>query len=330
MITEASNTTLKQIAEELKKCKYVQICGHANPDGDCIGSQLALKLALEQLGVEVDVLLSLNERPPKQFCFLPGFDELIFAGRKKRAADGFVMIDVPNDSRLGFSSTKLKKKAKTSFTIDHHFDENRYSDFSYCDPDSASTTLIVWELIDYLVCKKTKDIANCCLTGLMTDTGNFQYQNTDVKSFEYATQMVKAGANPSLISENVYMKNSLASLLLEKIAIENMEIICEGRGAITYITKEELASTGGKRSDCDRLVDLLRALDQTEIVAVLREDEDQIKVSLRSLLNHNVRDIAAVFGGGGHVGAAGASLNTPLLIAVEKVKEEIANALQDN
>jgi bifunctional oligoribonuclease and PAP phosphatase NrnA len=326
-ITKHSNITLQDLASKLKQCDYIQICGHVSPDGDCISSALATKAALEALGKKVDVLLSSNEAAPKTFDFLKGYEDLVYAGRIKKVADCFLMIDVPNEKRMGVAATKVKNKARTTLTLDHHFEETRFSDFVFSDTSAASTTILVWDLVGLLGVEKTKEIATCCLTGLMTDTGNFQFQNTDLRAFESAAEMVRYGANSSLISEHVYMRNSLNFYKLQGKVIENMQIFCGGEAAISSVSLSEFEETGASKSDFGDMINILRSLDGTRIVAMCREDKAFTKISLRSLGDFDVREIAARFGGGGHAGAAGATTNQDLATTMKEVKEAIEDAL---
>ena len=328
-LTEHTNATLEEFASELKSCDYIQICGHSSPDGDCISSALAIKLALEALGKKVDVLLSANEPAPRSFDFLPGFEKLVYAGKVNARADAFLMIDVPNEKRMGASATKVKNRAKKTFTLDHHAETVRATDFVFADTSAASTTVLVWELIDFLGVPKTSEIATCCLTGLMTDTGNFQFQNADLRAFEAATEMVKTGAVSSKIAENVYMRNSLASYKLQGKVIENMQVFCGGKAAISSVSLDEFAETGAEKSDFGDMINILRSLDATRIVAMCREDKTYTKISLRAIGDFDVRVIAAKFAGGGHAGAAGATVETNLPTTIKNVREAIEEVFEN-
>ncbi len=326
-ITPHTNVTLKELAAKILQNDYVQICGHASPDGDCIGSALALKLALEQHDIKVDVLLALKEPAPKHYDFLPGFDDLVYSGHVKKIADAFLMIDTPNDKRMGFAATKLKDNTPNTFTLDHHAEDERATQFTFTDTSAASTSVLVWELLDFMDVERTSDIALCCFTGLSTDTGNFQYQNTDVRAFKRACEMVEAGANPSYVSENVYMRKSLASYKLQSKVIDNMQGFDDGAGVISSVSIAEIEETGAVKGDFDAMINVLRSLEGTKVVAVAREEKTFVKVSLRSLGEIDVRKIASQFGGGGHQGASGIVMEKPLEEVVELVKSAMHEAL---
>lgn len=324
-LTKASNIDFCGISKLINEANYIQICGHTSPDGDCISSQLALKRALSKLNKQVDVLLALNEKPPYLFDYLCGFDDLKFASRVNKRADLFIMVDAPNDNRIGFQAAKLKDKACISLTIDHHFEEKRWSDWTLVDPSSASTSTLVWELLAYMNLNDDSDIATCCLTGLKTDTGNFLFQNANLRSFKRASEMIEAGADNSLISEKVFMRKSLTSVKIEQIAVSNMEILENGRVAITTISKHEMQHSGASKDDTENVVNILRAIDGTEVVAFLREEQDYVKVSFRSLGDFDCRELACIYGGGGHAGAAGARIDNNLEIAKNMVVDQLSN-----
>jgi bifunctional oligoribonuclease and PAP phosphatase NrnA len=326
-ITPQTNILLEDLAHKLIEHDYIQICGHASPDGDCIGSALAMKLALEACGKKVDCLVALKEPLPKKYDFLKGFSDMAYSGHVKKTADAFLMIDTPNDKRMGYAAAKMKDATPNTFTLDHHAEPKRATQFTFTDTSAASTSVLVWELLDFLPVEKTSDIAVCCFTGLATDTGNFQYQNTDERAFKRACEMVKAGANPSVVSENVYMRNSLASYKLQSKTIENMQLFDDGQGAISFVTRADIEETGAVKGDFDAMINVLRSLDGTKVVAVAREEKTFVKVSLRSLGEIDVRKIAEKFGGGGHQGASGIVIEKPLKEVVVLIKEAMHESL---
>ncbi len=325
-LAEISNIQNSEIAGLIDKANYIQICGHTSPDGDCISSQLALKLALEKMGKKVDVLLALNEAAPHTLDFLPGFSDLIYAGRVKRGSDLFIVVDAPNDARIGYVAANLKNKSKVSLTIDHHFETKRSCDFALVDTSSASTSILIWELLGTLELVDI-EVANCCLTGVKTDTGNFQYQNADLRAFKRALEMIEEGANNSLISEKVFMRRSLSAVKIEQIAVSNMEVFCDTRAVITSVSRDDLDKCSASKDDTEGIVNILRSLDGSEVVAFLREDSDCTKVSFRSTTDIDCRELAGIYGGGGHRGAAGAKIEQSLSEARETVKKQLQELL---
>lgn len=330
-VTPETNTTLEEIAACLLKSTNVCICGHTSPDGDAVGSALAMRLALIALGKDVTVVLADDKAElDAKFDFLPGSDEYIHANAYKGAIDTFLCVDAPNAERLGYSATKLHAKASKSITVDHHACARRMSDLSYTDPDAASTTILIWKLIKHLGVNVGKDIATCTLSGLMTDTGSFQYQNVDGHTLEMASEMVSAGACPNEISVNLFQRRSIASIQLESIAIKNMHLICDGRAVISWIDVDDMKRTGAVKADTDTLINLLRSIDGVEVACMLKEQKDATRGSLRSKDDKDVSAIAAKFGGGGHRAAAGFTFSGSLSKAIEVLSEEIANLLEED
>lgn len=325
-ITEVTNITLKEIAEKFLELDDFILCGHMNPDGDCISSCLALNLALLQIGKKVSVVCAEEQLKTDFLDFLPNYSKIKYCGKVKDDPNVFVMIDVPNDKRMGHAASALKSRCAHKFTIDHHLEKDKWADFVFTDTSSASCSMIVWELIKCLGVELTPEIATCCLTGVYTDTGNFQWQNSDIRAFRSALEMIEAGAVPYIICENVNMRRSMASLRMESVVIDNCEIFCDGKAAISTISKEDLQRVGATKADCELLINLLRSIDGTEIVAIIREDGNTLRASLRALGNRDVRAIAMNLGGGGHVGAAGCTFKCSLEEGKKIVKAEIEKA----
>ena len=179
-VSPQTNCTLAEVANRMHELDDFVVCGHVSPDGDCLGSQLALAAALRRLGKRVSCVLVKDEPVEANLLrVLDGAQDLVFAGAYKGAPGAFVGVDVPTRERIGEAACALLDQAPFSFTIDHHAVDTTMCDMVYVDPDAASTTMLIWELAGYLGVERTGAVANCCYTGLVTDTGRFQYQNTD-------------------------------------------------------------------------------------------------------------------------------------------------------
>ncbi len=324
-VTPQTNATLEEIAQVLLKAQDICICGHTNPDGDAIGSATALGCALESLGKSVSLLLADDDSDldPK-FDFLPGADGYVHAKDLNQVFDVFVCVDVPNADRLGSSAADIHDRSKTTVTIDHHANPFRASDLSYTDPDAAATTLIVWQLIKCLGIDANADIAICALSGLMTDTGSFQYQNVDPLAFRVAAEMVEAGASPNEISNNLFQRKSMAAIELEGMTIKNMQMLCGGKIALSYITIADMERTDATKSDCDTLINVLRSIEGVEVACILKEQADCIRGSLRAKGDKDVAAIAREFQGGGHRAASGFTMHEDLDSALAIITERLS------
>ncbi len=326
-VTPQTNTTLEEIAEALLKRDHVCICGHVSPDGDCIGSQLALRAALVQLGKDVRVLLAADAPLERSFACLPGADELVPAEAFDGRCEVFVQVDAPDAKRIGEAAAALRAQALFTITVDHHAVDRRETDLSYTDPDAASTSMLVWELAGHLEVDRSGDVAACAYTGLMTDTGRFQYQNADLRAFRAACEMVEAGADAAALSAEFFQRRTLASIQLEGCAIANMRLLCDGQAAVSFVTQREMAEAGAVKSDCEQLINVLRSIDGVRIAAMLRDEGVHVRGSFRSKDGTDVAAMARRFGGGGHAAAAGFTLHEPLDKARHTVEKAVCKAL---
>lgn len=328
-VSPQTNCTLAEVANRLCELDDFVVCGHVSPDGDCLGSQLALAAALRRLGKRVTCVLVKDEPVEANLLrVLDGAQDLVFAGAYKGAPGAFVGVDVPTRERIGEAACALLDQAPFSFTIDHHAVDATMCDMVYVDPDAASTTMLIWELAGYLGVERTCAVANCCYTGLVTDTGRFQYQNTDERCMRLAAEMVAAGADPASVSREVFQNRTYASMRLEATAIMRAEFSDDGATALGYLTREDFARFGAQKSDAEPVIDALRRIEGVRVACMLREQEDCIRGSLRAKDDTDVSAIARTFGGGGHVAAAGFTLHCTLDEAVAQVRAALAEAVR--
>ncbi len=317
-VTPQSNTTLEEIAEVLLKAQTIAICGHVSPDGDCLGAGLALAHALRGLGKKVAALTARPDPIEQGLRFLPGADMLMAAADYDGVPDVFVAVDVPTPERLG-DGDAVRRRARTTVTVDHHAAPDAMADYSYTDPDAAATAMLVWRLAHFLGANCEGAVATCCYTGLMTDTGRFQYQNTDEGVFSAAAQMVAAGARPGDISCEVYQNRTLASLLLEAMVIDRMVFLDEGRCVISWLEMTDFERLGAQKSDAEPLVNVLRSMGGVRVACMLRQQDGAVRGSLRAKDDTDVAAIARGFGGGGHRAAAGFTFQGTVAQAVEEL-----------
>jgi len=323
VLSPATNIDLKGIAEKFSLLDNFVICGHVNPDGDCLGSQLALALALRSQGKTVTCLLANDVPIDPALQVLPGVSDMIPAGQFGGSADVFIVCDVSALDRIGNDAATLQASAKTTFTIDHHQAETSISQYSYINPSMASTTMIVWELIKEMQVEVTPDMALCTYTGLLSDTGSFRYQNADVKAFNAAAEMVSAGVNPSEVAASLFQSRSLASLRLEALLLSKMLFDEEKAYAISYLSLADFESCKAEKADAELMIDVLRSIEGVRVACFLRETSDGIRVSLRAKDTTDISLIAKKFNGGGHKAAAGCTINASLKEANHLVRAAI-------
>lgn len=316
--TPQTNTTLDEIASVLSAHHSFAICGHVSPDGDCIGSQLGLAATLRELGKDVYCLLARDEPLDHTLLFLPGVETLQPACEFNATPEVFVAVDVPNEERLG-DAAAVKARCAVSITVDHHAYDPAMSRYSYTDPDAASTTLLIWQLVQLLTTEVPVDTARCCYAGLVTDTGRFQYQNTDASCFDYAAEMVKAGADPAYASRELFQNRTLASLKLEERALAHLMLSPDGKAALTWVSREDFEACDAVKADSESLINLVRSLEGIRVACVLRDQGDEIRGSFRAKDDTDVACLARRFGGGGHKAAAGFTLHCSLEEAVKTI-----------
>ena len=322
MLTPLSNTTLEAIACFIDEHETFAICGHVNPDGERLGAQLALEQGLRVLGKRVTGLLATDAPIEEKLRFLPGSDNLLPAKDFDEEVEVFIAVDVPNVDRLK-DAARVHDRAPFRITIDHHASDTSMAELNYVDPDSASASDLVWELLKLLDCIDEAQ-ALCALTGIMTDTGRFSYQNTTPTCLVHAAETVAAGAEPNLIAREFFQSRSLPSLRLEQVMLSRMTFFCEGAFVFSYLRDADFAEQGAIRDDAEILIDVLRNIAGVRVALILKENgEGEVRGSLRAKDDTDVARIARVFGGGGHKAAAGLTFHGSLAQACADVPAEV-------
>ena len=322
-VTPQTNATIAEIASFLRDRDDFVICGHVSPDGDCIGSQLALWHTLKSLGKNATCVLVKPDPLGPALDFLPGATEMVAAEQFNGVCKTFVGLDVPNRDRIGQAACALLDAAESSVTVDHHAAERRMCDLAYVDPDAASASILVWEVVKALVGTPSAESALCAYTGLVTDTGGFRFQNSDARAFEVAAELVSYGADPSYVAVNVYQNRSLASLKLEALTINRIELISDGAAAISWVTEDDLQRVNADKTDVEPLVDTVRSIQGIRVACMLREQDGKVRGNLRAKDDTDVASLARELKGGGHAAAAGFTIEMPMDEAIRFMREKI-------
>ena len=325
-ITPQTNATLDEIAQVIRDHDDFVICGHVSPDGDCLGSQLALQHALAAMGKRCTCLLVRDEPIEDALSFLPGVEDMVPAEAYEGSCSVFIGVDVPTRERIGAAASLLDASV-TSITLDHHAADTRMCEHAYIDPDSASASMIVWELVKLLLDEPPVECAECAYTGLVTDTGCFCFQNTDAAAFDSASELIAHGADPAAIAAKAFQARSLASLKLEALVIERLSLVAQDQAAISWAVKQDFDRLGATKADAEPLIDTIRELGGIRVACMLREQDGCVRGSLRSKDGTDIAQIARELGGGGHTTAAGFSLNMPIEQAIQLMTEKISNLL---
>lgn len=311
-------TTLDNILEEIKKAKSIVLLTHENPDGDAIGSSLAMYMTLERMGKKADLIIP---ELPRGYKFLPKTDEIQKEGSKE-PYDLAIALDCATIKMLnGWSS--YFETAKVKITIDHHSTNTMYGDINFVNPDAPACSQILINVIEYFGIEIDKEIGSCILAGIITDTGGFQYQSTTSETFEFAAQLLKKGINVYDIYKRVMKTQTRANFELRKRALDRMEFIENGKITFTYITKQDLEEVQAETGDYEGIAEEGRSIEGVEVSIFLRETPKGFKASLRSNEYVNVSDVCLMFGGGGHYHAAGATMNMSLETAKERIINQV-------
>ena len=306
----ASPEALIAAAQAIRESKTVVLACHVNPDGDALGSLLALALALRPLGKEVTCLS--EDGVPDILRFLPGSD-LISRSTDIPTFDLALVVDSGELARVGEQVRPMVSRARRAVNIDHHVVAGTFGDIRVLDSGAASTAEIVYALLQTLEIPLSPEIATCLFTGIITDTGSFRFQNVTPGTLRTAALLVAAGASPPLISENVFENKTFAGTRLLGRALSSLSQSPDGRIVWAHITAADFRSLGAIDAETEGIVNYVRGIRGAEVGMLFREmDNGRIRVSLRSRESVNVAELAQDFGGGGHRMASGCTLNVPL------------------
>lgn len=311
--------TLDNIKEEIEKAKTVVILTHESPDGDAVGSSLAMYHALKKMGKDVDLVIP---EFPKTFNFLPGASDIKAKGKIDFEYDLGISLDCTDTKRLKCYED-FYENAKTKISIDHHGTNTMFADYNYVDPVSPACAQIVIIILSMMGVEVDKDIGECILTGMLTDTGGFRYEGVSTETFEIASNLMRTGINISQICRKVLQTKTKANYELTKVIMNRMEFIQNEKIAFTYVTLDDEKKYNVQPGDHEGIVEIGRDIENVEVSIFLREVEDGFKVSLRSNEYVNVAEVCSIFSGGGHIRAAGCTIHLPFEQAKEKIIDRV-------
>lgn len=320
-------TIPKQLPSTVAKAPDALLFSHVSPDGDCIGSMLALGIALESLGKKIYYF---NSGPvPANLRFLPGAGR-ISGSLPDPISETIIFIDCSDAERVDGLVTRELLAGKNVINIDHHISNNQYGTLNWVDFSAAATGEMIYQLIKKLKIPISKDIAINLYTAIITDTGRFSYSNTTDNSFRIAAELVKTGINLADINSVLFERKTLSQMKLLKKALTNLELLEDGKLAVIVLSHQDFEECGAEESLSEGLVNYARSIENVEAAALLKEtDNQEIKVSLRSNSWLDVNRVAFRFGGGGHVRAAGCNLKLPLAQAKESIVAALEEALNN-
>ena len=326
-MTQSTTTTndVRAVADAIRDNDSFLAVTHENPDGDALGSLLGATLALRELGKDVVMYLSGNAPTPGEYGFLD-----LSTLRRELPADVedrvLLALDCANVERIG-PAPEAVERARVVLNVDHHHDNSRFGDVNLVVDDASSTAEIVRDIMAELDVPLSPDIAQALYVALVTDTGRFQYSNTTPKALRLAAELVEAGADVHGIFRLVYETVQFAKLKLLARALERAAVYEGGRLVVSYLLKGDFAEVGAEEPYSEGIIDYLRSVEGSEMVALIREppraDGPARRISLRSSRDEvDVSAIARAAGGGGHRQAAGFSSDLEIDEIVDFLRRE--------
>ena len=320
-----ANNSFKEIAEVLLNAKTVLIYSHINADGDAVGSAAALCHTLRRMGKTANVLV--EEPLPANLRFMDrGYFTMDQSVIKK--PDVSVCVDCGDFGRFPKRREKFIS-AETTVCIDHHGTTEEFCDYNYVDPAAAATGELIYELIKTMGAEPDVETGEAIFAAITTDTGNFQYSNTTKNCHLIMAELFDLGVDTNKVSVEIYENERPEKLVIATRALSTLEIFGGGFGAIAYLTLEDMKEIGAEPFETDGIIGKIRSIAGVEYAAFVKEKEPGvIRVSMRAKRRGNVADIASQLGGGGHVKAAGCTLNMTVEEAVALIKSKMSEAIE--
>ena len=311
---------LEQVLENIARRSQFLLTSHARPDGDAIGSLLALSGILHKMGKTAEIVMS--DSVPVIYKPLPASDTILHASHVNGHYEAAILLECDSVQR-----TRLQGLDNYFLiNIDHHASAKPFAHVNWIDPCACATAEMVYRLAKTAGVRITPDIATCLYTAVLTDTGSFCYSPTNAHTFELARQLAEHGADPARVAQNVYFSNPTSKMRLLGAALSKLH----REGPITWmtVTHEDMDHCGALEEDCEGLVNYALGIAGVEVAMFFREiSNHRVRVSMRSKGAVNVSAIAEMFGGGGHQCASGFSVEGSLDTAIERVLEALRDKL---
>lgn len=313
---------LEQILEIIRSRDGFAITAHVRPDGDALGSELALMLALESLGKKVAIV---NKDPvPERYTTLPGWERVLVSDRLPEKYAAVFVLECGSFERTGLQD--LNRQFVVN--IDHHHSTRNYAAVNWIDEKACAVGEMVYRIAKALDVKITPEIATNIYTAVLTDTGSFQFAATTAATFRMAADLAECGADVAGIARNVFYSNPIAKLNSMMVMLNRMKLGCGGRLVWTAVTREDMRKHNCMEDDVEGLVNYPLTISGVDVAVFFRELENgTFRVSLRSKNSIDVCEIATEFGGGGHRNASGCTLPGPLSTAATTLLTKVTSRM---
>lgn len=316
------------IIEILKSKKSFLLVGHAMPDGDALGSVLALGMALKKMGKQVQIVMP--DPPGEFYSFLPEFSSIIDVDRvREDEVEVVVALDCASMERTK-GVMRLLEQSPCVINIDHHVSNTNYGDYNLVKDQVSATGEIVYEVIRDLGVALDASIATCIFVAIATDTGSFKYANTTSQTHQVIAELMTYDINPASVMRQLFDIKPLAHMHLLGVALKNLKMDSQWQMAWTILTQEDFDDVEASNQDAEGIIDHVKAVAGIEVAVFFRETENRkVKVGFRSHEWVDVNEIAQQFGGGGHARAAGCLVKGPISEVVEKVLKVVMEKVGD-
>lgn len=316
---------LKQFCDELKKKDHFLLASHVNPEGDAVGSLLAIESLLKRLGKKTMIVCE-DSFPERLHClrYRGHWNVLRDLKDKKLHFNALVVTDCPTLERIGKVRELLQSDA-VIFNIDHHVSNARFGRYNYVKPEAAACGEVVYEIFHEFELPVTKEEAVALYVSLSTDTGSFKYSNTGIRAHQIAAKLIETGIDVDRINEELYATYSLNKIQLYSRLLAKVETAFNGKVAWVAMSRTDLLASDATYEDTEGFIDFLKYLKEVKVAFFLSEMEkpNEVKVSFRSKEKYDVNQIATAFGGGGHKKASGCALAMGLSEAVQAILKQI-------
>ncbi|MBR3383445.1 MAG: bifunctional oligoribonuclease/PAP phosphatase NrnA [Clostridia bacterium] len=318
---------LNSIIEGIRSFDRFSILTHVSPDGDTLGSGIAVQILLESLGKKAEVVC--EEPVPHIYGYLPNAGRVVLP---QEAASFECVIACDCADRQRFKKAEhIFENAKHTMVIDHHFTNKGYADANLIRPGASAACEVVFDLYKAMDIPVCPEAAVCIYTGIVTDTGNLTYSNTTPHAIRIVAELYENGLNITEINRNIYRTIPYVKTRLQGHVLSNMKLEAGGRIGIATVTVGEMEAFGATNEDCEGIVDSVRDVESVRVAIFIREGRDgTYKVSLRSKECADVGKIAGKYGGGGHAAAAGYSSKEPLSTTIANVLRDVSQELEND
>jgi len=312
---------IQAVLRAIEHGQRLVVSAHARPDGDAIGSILACGMILDQLGRQADMVSA--DPVPLIYQGLPCARAIRHVSHVEGSYDAVILLECDGIER----SRLLGLEGRFLINIDHHVSGRAFGDVNWIDTDACAVAEMIYNLARISGVEITPGMATCLYTAVLTDTGSFCYAGTDAHTFELAADLVRRGADPTVIAQHTYFSNPTSKMLLLGAALSNLKR--DGRLAWMWVAHEDMLRTHAAEEDCEGLVNYAIAIAGVDVAVFLRElPNRRVRLSLRSKGDLDVARVAERFGGGGHTHASGCTIDGPLSSATDYILGQLRACLQ--